>query len=377
MDTKEFKIGDRIQFTAGDVIEGTVVQVRDYEPSLGVIWDGYTKITWYISSSGVFNKVDDDICDEDKHLVTDIINNVKAINDGLPSVEEVMSAWKKAIKELEDEGELKLKVEEDIEVGDRVEYIGGCSDGFLNVGEQGVVVVVEKPEPLFGVRWDNYYEYKNDLYGNCDDCYGLWVSKEHIRKIKDKLEDLENDDKKPVLSPKEMLKAGMVVEMADGDFGLFDGERILYHDGFDEITGLDDDLQDIYVSHKMDVYDTSDKFSIVAIYQPTCGYTLQTLNIKVGKFEVIWKKEGFVRKFKKEFSKDELIILENIHHDGYEYIARNKDGETMLFVSDKIKKLVTCWSSECGVGVGLKYVEGLFQCISWEDEEPVKISDFI
>ena len=365
MNTREFKIGDRIQFTAGEVIEGTVVRVRDYEPSLGVIWDGYTKITWYISSSGVFNKVDDDICDEDKHLVTDIINNVKAINDGLPSVEEVMSAWKKAIKELEDEGELKLKVEEDIEVGDRVEYIGGCSDGFLNVREQGVVVVVEKPEPSFGVRWDNYYEYKNDLYGNCDDCYGLWVSKEHIRKIKDKLEDLENDDKKPVLSPKELLKAGMVVENVEGEFGLFDGEYVIYNDGFDEAKCLNDNLEDT---------EDNEEFSIVSIYKPTCGYTLQNLDRRVNKFDVVWKKEGFVRKVKKEFSKDELVILEDLYDFGFLYIARDEDGELCAYKSELIKNSC-CWAGDSTYY--LTYASKLFRCISWEDEKPVKIADFI
>lgn len=371
MNTREFKIGDRIQFTAGEVIEGTVVRVRDYEPSLGVIWDGYTKITWYISSSGVFNKVD-----EDKSLVTDIVNTAKAINDGLLSVEEVMSAWKKAIKELEDEGELKLKVEEDIKIGDRVEYVGGeYSDG-VDIGERGTLVVVAKPEPSFGVRWDKFGNIRHNLYGNCDSHHGVWVSKEHIRKIED-TKDLENEYKKPVLSPKEMLKAGMVVEMADGDFGLFDGERILYHDGFDEIAGLDDDLQDIYVSHKMDVYDTSDEFSIVAIYQPTCGYTLQTLNIKVGKFKVIWKKEGFVRKVKKEFSKDELVILKRLCDDGYEYIARNKDGNMRALCSEGLEKLEVCWWCGFGYGKNLEYMEDLFRCISWEDKEPTRILDFI
>lgn len=355
MNTKEFKVGDRVQRTAREILKGmvlqikdykgTVVQVRDCEPSLGVIWDGYTKITWYISSSGVFEKVEEDISDKDKNLVTGIINS-------MPN---------------EEESEFKI--------GDRVRCVELNHISVKN-NEEGVILTINNSTNCVGVRWDFFSNRKHDLIGACENGHGWFMYFDEIKKIEDS-EELEGDIKKPVLSPKEMLKAGMVVEMADGDFGLFDGERILYHDGFDEIAGLDDDLQDIYVSHKMDVYDTSDEFSIVAIYQPTCGYTLQTLNIKVGKFEVIWKKEGFVRKFKKEFSKDELIILENIHHDGYEYIARNKDGGTMLFVSDKIKKLVTCWSSECGADVGLEYVEGLFQCISWEDEEPVKISDFI
>lgn len=439
MNTKEFKVGDRVQRTAREILKGmvlqikdykgTVVQVRDCEPSLGVIWDGYTKIYWYITSSGIFQKIDDDISDEDKDLVTNIINNVNTMNSGLVSVEEITSAWKKVVKELESEGELKLRfncawknvVEEledegelrleddDIKVGDRVRCV--CSDdfGILEAGKEGTVIIIEKPEPSIGVRWDNYHEEKHDLYGNCEDGYGFWISKNHIKKIEnsdesgelkiDVIEDksiaeeivddfermvqrisytkTEDVNKNQVLSPKEMLKAGMVVEMADGDFGLFDGERILYHDGFDEIAGLDDDLQDIYVSHKMDVYDTSDEFSIVAIYQPTCGYTLQTLNIKVGKFKVIWKKEGFVRKVKKEFSKDELVILKRLCDDGYEYIARNKDGNMCALCSEGLEKLEVCWWCGFGYGKNLEYMEDLFRCISWEDKEPTRILDFI
>lgn len=364
MDTKEFKIGDRIQFTAGDVIEGTVVQVRDYEPSLGVIWDGYTKITWYISSSGVFNKVDNDISDEDKDLVTDIINNVKAINDGLPSTEEIVSAWKKVVKDLEEEGELRPKVEEDVKVGDRVKYIvNSASD--VEFGEEGVVVTIDSVGIAdMGVRFDKFNNKRHSLSGMCEKGHGYWVYKEHIKKIED-TKDLENDNKKPVLSPKELLKAGMVVENVKGEFGLFDGEYVIYNDGFDEAKCLNDNLEDT---------EDNEEFSIVSIYKPTCGYTLQNLDRRVNKFDVIWKKEGFVRKVKKEFSKDELVILEDLYDFGFLYIARDEDGELCAYKSELIKNSC-CWAGDSTYY--LTYASKLFQCISWEDEKPVKIADFI
>ena len=408
MNKEEFKIGDRVQRTAREILKGmvlqikdykgTVVQVRDCEPSLGVIWDGYTKIYWYITSSGVFQKIDDDISDEDKDLVTNIINNVNTMNSGLVSVEEITSAWRKAIKDLKSEGELKLK-DDGIKVGDRVECMYSDNFGILEAGEEGAVIIIEKPEPTIGVRWDNYHEEKCDLFGNCEDGYGFWVSENAIKKIensdesgelkidavKDKsiAEEIVDDfermvqrvsytktedvNKNQVLSPKEMLKAGMVVEMADGDFGLFDGEYIIYHDGFDEIEAFSDDLQD----------PSSDEFSIVTIYKATCGYTLQNLDRRIDKFEVVWKKEGFKREVKKEFSKDELEILDNINNDGYEYIARNKNGEVVVFSNDVIAKLECSWYSKYDSGIKIKYVEGLFKCVSWEDEEPTRILDFI
>lgn len=58
MDTKSFNVSDKIQFITGDLIEGKVVVSRDYEPSLGVKWNGHDKISWYISSSTVFKIVD-------------------------------------------------------------------------------------------------------------------------------------------------------------------------------------------------------------------------------------------------------------------------------------------------------------------------------
>lgn len=338
MNTKEFKVDDRIQFTTGETIQGRVVVVRDYEPSLGVIWDGYTKVTWYISSSDVFEKV-----------------------------------------------------EEDIKVGDRVEYVGGeYSDG-VDIGEKGTVVVVEKPEPSFGVRWDKFGNIRHNLYGNCDSHHGVWVSKKHIRKIEEnesiaeeivsdfermvqRVNCIENEDKNQVLSPKEMLKAGMVVEMANGEFGLFDGERIIYHDGFDEINALDDELRDIYIDSEIKLYADYDEFSIVAMYKPTCGYTLQNLDRRVDKFEVVWKKEGFVRKVKKEFGKDELVVLEDLCDSGFLYIARDEDGELCAYKSEPTKNSC-CWAGDNTYY--LTYVSKLFQCVAWEDEEPVKISDFI
>lgn len=495
MNTKEFKVGDRIEFMAGEPSRGTVVQIRDYEPSLCVCWDEYVGKYWYITSSGVFQKIDDDISDEDKDLVTNIINNVNTMNGGLVSVEEITSAWRKAIKDLESEGELKLK-DDGIKVGDRVECMHSDNFGILEAGEEGTVIIIEKPEPTIGVRWDNYHEEKHDLYGNCEDGYGFWISENAIKKIensdesgelkidavKDKsiaeeivddfermvqrlncvemtdengnkigeiipligdnfgkggfeevvevgdrveyihncsnnielgergvvvfidsiggadigvrfdkfdknrgsllgncekgygrwvfkghIKKIEDTNKNQVLSPKEMLKAGMVVEMADGDFGLFDGEYIIYHDGFDEIEAFSDDLQD----------PSSDEFSIVTIYKATCGYTLQNLDRRIDKFEVVWKKEGFKREVKKEFSKDELEILDNINNDGYEYIARNKNGEVVVFSNDVIAKLECSWYSKYDSGIKIKYVEGLFKCISWEDEEPTRILDFI
>lgn len=393
MSKKEFKIGDRVRCIKDCLNyvlkneEGVVIDLMSEDTLVAVKWDNYSEYRHglgglvqngygYLVNTSEIEKINEDISNEAKDLITDIINNVKAVNGEFLTVEEV------------------------IKVGDRVRCVHSDNFSVLVAGEQGTVVVIEKPEPAIGVEWDDYHEEKCDLFGNCEDGYGFWVSKNSVKKIEnsdesgelkiDTVEDksiaeeivddfermvqrvsytkTEDVNKNQVLSPKEMLKAGMVVEMGDGDFGLFDGERIIYKDGFDEFKGLDNELQDIC---------GGDEFSIVTIYKPTCGYTLQNLDRRVDKFEVVWKKEGFKRKIKKEFSKDELEILDNINNDGYEYIARNKNGEVVVFSNDVIAKLECSWYSKYDSGIKIKYVEGLFKCVSWEDEEPTRILDFI
>lgn len=392
MSKKEFKIGDRVRCIEDCLNyvlkneEGVVIDLMSEDTLVAVKWDNYSEYRHglgglvqngygYLVNTSEIEKINEDISNEAKDLITDIINNVKAVNGEFLTVEEV------------------------IKVGDRVRCVHSDNFSVLVAGEQGTVVVIEKPEPAIGVKWDDYHEEKCDLFGNCEDGYGFWVSKNSVKKIEnsgesgelkiDTVEDksiaeeivddfermvqrisytkTEDVNKNQVLSPKEILKAGMVVEIANGDIGLFDGKRIVCLDDFYDLDDFNDDLQEV---------EGDEEFLIIAIYKPNCPYNLKNINKRVDKFEVVWKKEGFKRDVKKEFSKDELTILENLYLDGHKYLARDECGSLWAY-SDIPEKEVSSWSCHFCDNMFLGYVSKLFKYISWEDEKPTKISDYI
>ena len=82
---------------------------------------------------------------------------------------------------------------------------------------------------------------------------------------------------------------------------------------------------------------------------------------------------------KKEFTDDELYILDNIDKK-YKWIAKDKNGLICTFVSKPIKT-EKLWSDGWSNGESYASLEAiknsLFKEIKWEDEEPVYIDDYV
>ena len=85
---------------------------------------------------------------------------------------------------------------------------------------------------------------------------------------------------------------------------------------------------------------------------------------------------------KKQFTDDELYILRNIDKK-YKWIAKDKDGLICTFVSKPIKteKLWSDGWSNSNNGESYASLEAiknsLFTEIKWEDEEPIRIDDYV
>ena len=78
---------------------------------------------------------------------------------------------------------------------------------------------------------------------------------------------------------------------------------------------------------------------------------------------------------KKEFTDDELSILRNIDTK-YKWLARDEYREILYVYKEKPEKTEDGnWYSEgwCRIGI----YNHLFKCITWEDEEPVFIDDYV
>ena len=79
---------------------------------------------------------------------------------------------------------------------------------------------------------------------------------------------------------------------------------------------------------------------------------------------------------KKQFTDDELCILRNIDKK-YKWIARDESGSLCIF-DEKPKKSEEMWDNViCSDFIELNCYNNLFNSIHWEDEEPIRIDDYV
>ena len=79
---------------------------------------------------------------------------------------------------------------------------------------------------------------------------------------------------------------------------------------------------------------------------------------------------------KKEFTDDELCVLKNIDKK-YKWIARDKSGSLCIF-DEKPKKSEEMWDNVTHSDfIELGCFNNLFNSINWEDEEPIRIDDYV
>ena len=82
---------------------------------------------------------------------------------------------------------------------------------------------------------------------------------------------------------------------------------------------------------------------------------------------------------KKVFSEDEWKILKSFRECGSSYIVRDYDGRLLVFKSVPEKKVWNGGLSWCAEGRFFepKYMDYLFQNISFEDGEPVSLYEYV
>ena len=79
---------------------------------------------------------------------------------------------------------------------------------------------------------------------------------------------------------------------------------------------------------------------------------------------------------KKQFTDDELCILRNIDKK-YKWIARDESGSLCIF-DEKPKKSEEMWDNVTHSDfIELNCYNNLFNSIHWEDEEPIRIDDYV
>ena len=79
---------------------------------------------------------------------------------------------------------------------------------------------------------------------------------------------------------------------------------------------------------------------------------------------------------KKQFTDDELCILRNIDKK-YKWIARDESGSLCIF-DEKPKKSEEMWDNVTHSDfIELNCYNSLFNSIQWEDEEPIRIDDYV
>ena len=79
---------------------------------------------------------------------------------------------------------------------------------------------------------------------------------------------------------------------------------------------------------------------------------------------------------KKQFTDDELCILRNIDKK-YKWIARDKSG-SLCILDEKPKKSEEMWDNVTHSDfIELNCYNSLFNSIQWEDEEPIRIDDYV
>lgn len=79
---------------------------------------------------------------------------------------------------------------------------------------------------------------------------------------------------------------------------------------------------------------------------------------------------------KKEFTDDELCILKSIGKT-WDWIARDKDGKLYLYHKKPVKRKDTKDKWVGSAWIDFYMYDHLFNSITWEDEEPVSIDDYV
>ena len=228
-----------------------------------------------------------------------------------------------------------------IKVGSKVECINKCD--FAKIGERGFVIDISDPHLPYLVEWDN------DVFGHSGDGKGKygyceWVSEEHIKLIEDeyKMQD---------------LKVGQVVETRNGKMWFVLDDRLISKDSW-----INRKSYDKTKCKDVNFYDIVKIFN-APIEKDMLSWSFSS--ISNDGLELVWEE--------KIFTKDDITIAKLIPKE-WKYIARDEDRNLCVYI-EKPRKHFETWE---GVNVwDMTLFNKYFKNISWEDKEPILISDII
>ena len=177
------------------------------------------------------------------------------------------------------------------------------------------------------------------------------------------------------------LKDGMVIEQRNGFKGIIIGDKVVGTDCTNSLNRYTKDLCWLpYPNQKPRTYD------VVKVYQPKDPF----INLKIyeqlfDKNELEWFTVIWERKEKKEIklTTEERAFLNSILLvSDYKYIARDKKCDALWVFNAKPEKgSFSCeWIYVPGDSHGAEITDktkGMFEFITWDDEEPYLIEDLL
>ena len=188
----------------------------------------------------------------------------------------------------------------------------------------------------------------------------------------------------------------MVVEQRNGWRGVVIDDRIYSWDSKgNDLDSYNDDLTDTaQCLFGWPIFDADEAYDIVKVYEAKGKFVAGRATMEeiadflrdgdTSNFELIWE-----RKEKKEIklTKKERAFLNSILllSDYYKYIARDKDGELGLYMSKPVKGSLfnSYWVYEDRIMYTSNYkditanTKGMFEFITWEDEEAYSIEELL
>lgn len=136
------------------------------------------------------------------------------------------------------------------------------------------------------------------------------------------------------------------------------------------------DLRKLFGVEEGEEFKVNGKDTIYFITDNILQYKINSYHSKVSNLKVneIIKITKLPKK--KQFTDDELCILRNIDKK-YKWIARDKSGSLCIF-DEKPKKSEEMWDNViCSDFIELNCYNHLFNSIKWEDEEPIRIDEYV
>ena len=124
-------------------------------------------------------------------------------------------------------------------------------------------------------------------------------------------------------------------------------------------------------------FKVNDKYTIYFITDNVLQYKINSYHSKVSNLKVNEIVKITKLPKKKQFSQDELCILRNIDKE-YKWIARDEEDDGICIFIEKPLRKNHIWDlKRSSHYMFFSCYNHLFNSIQWEDEEPIRIDDYV